>query len=112
MMKKIALAATLALGLAGCTTNSTTSLLPTESVYPKALTTCESEPTLAPQKTPFTDQQAAQFLKGEHGAYLDCHDTVASWKQLHDKYQKQYEQQQYGYFGTLWRDVLGESKDD
>jgi hypothetical protein len=91
------------IALSGCTT--TVGMIPTEDLYPKALTFCADDPKVparpAPGK-PRTDEQKADYIKNLHGAYVDCSDTVAGWRDRRAKYDKQYTTVTKGYFTRLW----------
>lgn len=68
----VALLVALLVPLAGCATTLE---------FPRpdpAKTTCAADPTLP--EPPVTDAKNAQYLKGLHGAWQDCSDTVAWWR--------------------------------
>lgn len=99
--------------LAGCASN--TSLIPTESLYPTALTQCAPEPRVpdrpAPDQ-PRSGRDKATYVKNLHGAYLNCQDVVEGWKERRSLYADQYEHAKYGYFERLWRSATGRSDRD
>lgn len=69
----------LALLLTGCA-NSPTVLLHPDSLYPASITECWDEPVVPPRPAPGLprlDQDKAAYDRDLHGAWADCHDTVA-----------------------------------
>lgn len=105
MKKLLALAAVLLLSACGTTS---TSMIPPEDLYPKALTTCAEEPATPPRRAlnePRTDADHATYIKNLRGAFYDCKDTVGGWKDRRERYVTQYEHQRYSYVERLWRTV-------
>lgn len=111
MRSKLALAFAMAVAvvaLSGCST--TVGLLSPDSLYPKALTFCADDPKVPSRPAagqPRTDAQKAEYIKNLHGAYVDCSDTVAGWRDRRDRYTKQYDSETKGYLRNLWDAVTG-----
>ncbi|MFN3836837.1 MAG: hypothetical protein ACK4MI_03900 [Brevundimonas sp.] len=91
-MKKTLPALILALLLTACA-NSPTALLSPDSLYPAAITACRDEPVVPGRPAtgvPRTDQDKANYTRDLHGAWADCHDTVAATAERRRLYAEQY----------------------
>jgi hypothetical protein len=80
--------------LLGACQSVPTGLLSPDSLYPSAITACADEPKVparpAPDQ-PRTDPAKAEYTKGLHDAWADCHDTVAATAARKAAYAKQFE---------------------
>lgn len=92
-MKKTLLALILALMLTGCA-NSPTALLSPDSLYPASITECRDEPVVPARPAPDlprSDLDKANYTRDLHGAWADCHDTVAATAERARLYRQQYD---------------------
>jgi len=72
-------------------------LLSPDSLYPTAITSCADEPKVPPRPVtadgslgPRTPEAKASYTEQLHGAWGDCHDTVAATAQRKASYAEQY----------------------
>lgn len=108
-------AAILLITLALTACSSTDGLLVPDSLYPKALTTCQEEPVVT-ERTDKTKPRPAVEKAGitadYRDAWKDCHDVVGSWGKRRDLYTKQYETEKYNWFQRMYRTATGAAKND
>ena len=96
--KPLTLAAVLlssSLLLTACASSPTVLLSP-DSLYPDSITECRDEP-IVPARPgpglPRTDEDKANYDRDLHGAWADCHDTVAETKRRKADYAEQYKRE-------------------
>jgi hypothetical protein len=80
--------------LTGCVTDS--GLIPPDTLYPDALTTCAPDPAVPPRPadgSPRSDKDKATYMSQLHTAGQDCRDTVAETAQRKRLYQQQFDAQ-------------------
>lgn len=79
--------------MTGCASQSTGWLSP-DALYPEAITQCRDEPVVPARPgpgLPRTDEDKAGYQRDLHGAWADCHDTVAATAERKRLYQDQYD---------------------
>lgn len=65
-----------------------------DALYPSAITSCANEPTPPARPAegqPREDKPKAEYIAALHGAWGDCHDTVAATAARKAAYAKQFE---------------------
>jgi hypothetical protein len=90
--------------LSACASQST-GLLPPDSLYPKAITSCQDEPPVPPRPAPGqprSDADKATYTNNLHGAWADCHDTVDATAKRKADYQAQYD----AATAPLWKKLI------
>lgn len=83
-------------------------MLSPDSLYPEAITSCADEPAVPARPAPVngvqqprSDKDKANYTNALHGAWADCHDTVAATKERKDLYTQQFNAAKPGWHFSL-----------